>query len=284
MRIERGTDRGNKRELPAHRAVAHRVSLVGLEALSLVSNRTFPRHAHDQFGIGLIVSGGHRSWSGLGTVDARAGNLITVNPGELHDGSPMNGVSRAWRMLYFDPTLVACSLEGALDGEWSRPIEFARPAIDDPRCAALFQQLFAKATLPDSEPMAVEELSLHFLASAFRRHGAYQARCDDRLPSMARVRQRLDEAPEQAASLAELAAEVGVSRYQLLRGFVRETGMTPHAYRVQRRVRVARQLIIEGQALSQVAADTGFADQSHMTRAFTRQFGISPGRYRAALA
>ncbi|AMD01859.1 transcriptional activator FtrA [Halomonas chromatireducens] len=283
MRIERGTDRGNKRELPAHRAVAHRVAIAGLEAFSLVSDRTFPRHAHDQFGVGLVVSGGHRSWSSLGMVDARAGDLITVNPGELHDGSPMNGIPRAWQMLYCDPALVAFGLEGALDGEGSRPIEFARPAIDDPRCAALFQTLIAVATRPGSEPMAIEEATLHFLAEAFRRHGAYQARCDDRLPRMARVRQWPDEAPEQTASLADLAALVGVSRYQLLRGFVRETGMTPHAYRVQRRVRMARQCIIQGQTLSQAAAGSGFADQSHMTRAFTRQLRISPGRYRAAL-
>ncbi|WP_235588867.1 helix-turn-helix transcriptional regulator [Halomonas chromatireducens] len=249
----------------------------------MVSDRTFPRHAHDQFGVGLVVSGGHRSWSSLGMVDARAGDLITVNPGELHDGSPMNGIPRAWQMLYCDPALVAFGLEGALDGEGSRPIEFARPAIDDPRCAALFQTLIAVATRPGSEPMAIEEATLHFLAEAFRRHGAYQARCDDRLPRMARVRQWPDEAPEQTASLADLAALVGVSRYQLLRGFVRETGMTPHAYRVQRRVRMARQCIIQGQTLSQAAAGSGFADQSHMTRAFTRQLRISPGRYRAAL-
>ena len=278
MRVEQGVN-GKQ---ASHRAVAHRVAINGLEAFSLISDRTFPRHSHDQFGVGLVVSGGHRSWSGLGMVDARAGDLITVNPGELHDGSPMNGITRAWQMLYFDPALVAGDLAEAMDGD-DRPIEFARPAINDSLCAALFKTLFAKATLPGNEPMVVEEAMLLFLVNAFHRYGAYQARTCHRVTRMARVRQWLDEAPEQMASLADLAALVGVSRYQLLRGFFRETGMTPHAYRVQRRVRVARQRIIEGYTLSQAAAESGFADQSHMTRAFTRQFGISPGRYRSAL-
>ncbi len=46
--------------------------------------------------------------------------------------------------------------------------------------------------------------------------------------------------------MAELAALSGVRRFQLLRGFVLETGVTPHAYLLQRRVRLARQLLIAG--------------------------------------
>ena len=98
------------------------------------------------------------------------------------------------------------------------------------------------------------------------------------------ARRRLDEAPEVLTTLAELAVLSGVSRFQLLRGFARETGVTPHAYLLQRRVRLARQLLATGHAPADAALEAGFADQSHMTRAFRRQFGITPARYRAALA
>jgi AraC-like DNA-binding protein len=84
-------------------------------------------------------------------------------------------------------------------------------------------------------------------------------------------------------SLAELAALSGVSRFQLLRGFAREVGITPHAYLVQRRVRLARQLLAKGQTPVQAAMQAGFADQSHMTRAFVRQIGVTPSRYQAAI-
>ena len=86
-------------------------------------------------------------------------------------------------------------------------------------------------------------------------------------------------------SLAELAALSGVSRFQLLRGFAREMGTTAHTYLVQRRVRLcrlARQLLSDGQTPAQAAFQAGFADQSHMTRAFVRQLGITPSRYQAA--
>jgi AraC-like DNA-binding protein len=95
---------------------------------------------------------------------------------------------------------------------------------------------------------------------------------------------RLDAAPEVPTSLTELAALSGVSRFQLLRGFAREVGTTPHAYLVQRRVRLVRRLLTAGRSPADAAVLAGFADQSHMTRAFVRQFGITPGRYRAAIA
>jgi AraC-like DNA-binding protein len=93
----------------------------------------------------------------------------------------------------------------------------------------------------------------------------------------------LDAAPEVPTSLAELAAFSGVSRFQLLRGFAREVGTTPHAYLVQRRVRLVRRLLAAGRSPANAALLAGFADQSHMTRAFVRQFGITPGRYSAAI-
>jgi len=53
---------------------------------------------------------------------------------------------------------------------------------------------------------------------------------------------------------------------------------------VQRRVHMARRMLAGVQPIVEVAIDSGFADQSHLTRAFVRQFGVTPGRYMAALA
>jgi AraC-like DNA-binding protein len=64
---------------------------------------------------------------------------------------------------------------------------------------------------------------------------------------------------------------------------VREVGLTPHRYIVQLRVERARKLLRQGETPAAVAAAAGFTDQSHMTRAFARQFGVSPARYRAAV-
>ena len=226
-----------------------------------------------------MATGAQRSWSGIGWVEAQAGDIITVNPGEMHDGAPICG-ARGWRMLYLNPALVARALTE--EGE-DRP-EIARPALRDPVLTSLFASLFTEAIGAFSEPLALEESLLRTLAYLLRRHGTRRRPVPQASPAVAMARQRLDEVPEAPVTLAELAGLSGVSRFQLLRGFARETGITPHAYLLQRRVRLARQLLVAGHALSEVALAAGFADQSHMTRAFHRQFGVTPGRYRAALA
>ncbi|MDF7189943.1 AraC family transcriptional regulator, partial [Escherichia coli] len=96
------------------------------------------------------------------------------------------------------------------------------------------------------------------------------------------ARTRIDDDPAAAISLLDLARETGLSRFQVLRGFARVTGLTPHAYQVQRRVALARRLIAQGEPLAEVAAACGFADQSHMTRQFVRKYGVSPGMVAAA--
>jgi AraC-like DNA-binding protein len=92
-----------------------------------------------------------------------------------------------------------------------------------------------------------------------------------------RARELLDDDPAAPVTLTELACASGLSRFQVVRGFSRAFGLTPHAYLIQRRIDLARQLITSGVALSDAAAASGFADQSHMTRHFVRRFGFPPG-------
>lgn len=81
-------------------------------------------------------------------------------------------------------------------------------------------------------------------------------------------------------SLAVLAQQAGLGRYQLIRAFRAATGFTPHAYLLNARVNRGRQLLSEGQPLAEVAYQLGFADQSHFQRVFKAHVGVTPGQYR----
>lgn len=116
-----------------------------------------------------------------------------------------------------------------------------------------------------------------------QRHTMGGARNANKTPGTLLAVQRLEDEPEKPVSLASLADLCGLSRFQLLRSFSREMGVTPHAYLIQLRVSKARRLLATGKSPVEVALLTGFADQSHLTRAFVRQFGVTPGRYQAAI-
>jgi AraC-like DNA-binding protein len=246
----------------------------------MASDRVFPRHSHDQLGVGIMLSGAHRSWSGIGNVEAQAGDIIMVNPGEMHDGMPLGGGLREWRMLYFDPAVVTRLVEA----EGVTGIEVVRPAVSDrllaTRFAALFDRLIDKA--PDL--LLLEENLLRVIMHISRCYGLRRAPGKEPSPPVKKALTRLDDDATSPIGLTELAELAGISRYQLLRAFVREVGATPHAYLVQRRVYLARRLLAAGRPIVEAAIDAGFADQSHLTRAFVRQFGVTPGRYVAALA
>lgn len=262
-----------------HRVQPHRSGLPGIEAMTLFSDHAFPRHAHDQFGIGIMTSGAQRSWSVVGAVESEAGDVIMVNPGEMHDGLPVGGAARGWRILYLDPARLAREIaDETAGGDLT-----VRPVARDPDLARHVRRLFAQLAAPRPDGLAAEESLACCLMRVLDRHGVGGPRGAGASPSVAKARRRLDAAPEIPDSLADLAALSGVSRFQLLRGFAREVGTTPHAYLVQRRVRLVRRLLAEGRSPAEAALQAGFADQSHMTRAFLRQLGITPGRYRAAI-
>jgi AraC-like DNA-binding protein len=263
-----------------HRVTHYRRTGDGVEAISLDSDRAFPRHAHDEFGVGVIVSGAHRSWSGRGQVDAQAGDAIMVNPGEMHDGTPLGTqANRRWRMLYLAPALVT----GVAAEEGLGAIELAHPAVRDARLAAAVGRLFARIVAAENAPLAHDEALVMLVAGLLARHANRPLPRAGIAPAIGTAREWLDAAPAAPVTLAELANLSGVSRFQLLRGFARELGITPHAYLIQSRTRLARALLARGQPIADAAAESGFADQSHLTRAFVRQFGITPGRFALAM-
>ena len=255
---------------------------IGVEATMADTSHAFGRHTHDQYGIGVIMRGAQKSASGRGIVEAQAGDVITVNPAEVHDGTPLGESGRAWRMLYFEPKALAGEfLE--LRGSAVAGAEFSQPALRDPVSATRFLSLFRAMTDVNGGHGEIEarENLLLLLAALIDRSQ------DERPPETPRrlnqARARIDDDPSAPLSLLELASICELSQFQLIRGFSKHTGLTPHAYLIQRRLQKARRLIAGGTPLAGVAQASGFSDQSHMTRLFVRAYGLSPGLYAAAM-
>lgn len=252
-----------------------RVTAPGIQAVMAESAHRFARHCHDQFGIGLILRGAQSSASGRGEVEAGAGSLITVNPGEVHDGRPIAGQPRAWAMLYFDPAVVAPAFGSLSDGRHASG-ELAHPVSGDRAAIAAFRALHA--ALLAGEAVAADEALLRLVAPLAEPGRVARPEADPR--GLARARAAIDDDPAADLSLAGLAELAGMGRFQLLRGFAAAYGLTPHAYRIQRRLHLARRRVLAGETLASAALDAGFADQSHMTRAFVQSHGLTPGRLR----
>lgn len=234
----------------------------------------FDLHRHETYAVGLTLWGA-QSFHYRGELQtSRGGQVMVIHPDEAHDGHASLDDGFSYRMLYVDPASVSAALEGA-----SPP--FVREVVaDDPVLARLLRQAFADFPRP-LEPLAADAVVEHLA-------GRLAARSDDRPPerctavahrAVARACEFLAAEACRTVASQELEKVTGLDRFALSRHFRAATGTSPHRYQVGRRLARAQKMIADGVALSDAAAATGFADQSHLTRHFSARFGLTPGRW-----
>jgi len=96
-----------------------------------------------------------------------------------------------------------------------------------------------------------------------------------------RVREYIDRHLDKNIELQALADAAGLSKYHFARTFKEAQRMTPLFYVFQQRMKRAQQLLVETELpIAEIAIATGFADQSHFSRRFRKQLGITPRVFR----
>lgn len=92
-------------------------------------------------------------------------------------------------------------------------------------------------------------------------------------------RNKLEQYPERSDTIEQLADEIFISKYHYIRKFKEISGLTPHKFQIQSRVRKAQQLLICGNSITDIALNMGFYDQSHFDKYFRKIVGIAPTDY-----
>jgi AraC-like DNA-binding protein len=258
--------------------------LGGLELIEAVHRRPhFARHAHPTYAVGVVRWGANRFRYRGAFHTAGAGALCTVTPDEPHAVEPADDAGFAYCCLYPRIEQIWLAAESVGGKRFTRTIALP-PVIEDPEAARLVRALF-EGEAAGAPRLAREAWLLALLARVVVRHAtAPVAPRDTPEPAaaLARARDYLAAHCSENVSLAHLAATVGLDPFALLRGFSRAYGLPPHSWLLQERVRRAQALLRAGVPPVVVAAEVGFADQSHLTRQFKRIVGVTPGRYRRA--
>jgi AraC family transcriptional regulator len=100
-----------------------------------------------------------------------------------------------------------------------------------------------------------------------------------------RVRDYVEAHLDDRLTLSDLAGVACLSPFHFSRSFKQAVGVGPQRYVMERRIERAKVLMRRTrQPLASIALEVGFADQSHLTAIFRREIGMTPGRFRAALA
>ena len=249
------------------------------------ATQVFPKHSHDGFGVGVIERGALEFFYRGENVIASQGMINLVNPDEIHTGQAANEQGWSYRMFYFEASLLQ-NIASQIGGKPS-PIPFFKQGViqDDSLTRVIYQ---AHLTLETGQQALLEKQTAFLLAmqELLSRHA-------DSVPSVFKtgnekrsVTQVIDYIQanfQEDISVEQLANIANLSPFHFIRVFSQSTGLAPHAYLMQVRAQKAKIFIAQGLRLTEVAYQTGFSDQSHLSRNFKRIMGYTPGQYRNSI-
>lgn len=256
----------------------------GIELLTAHFDRhVYERHSHEAYAFGVTETG-VQAFNCRGAAHASTpGTVMAFNPADPHDGHSGAEGGFSYRMLYIAPAVMRQTLEDAAERPAPLPF-FLDPLVRDAAVAQLLWRLH-RALEAAAPPLARDVLLAEALVALAARHGERAHRPPAKggnMPAIRRIRDYLHAAFAEEITLDRLAAIAGMSRFHLSRQFRRATGLPPHTYLLQLRLREARRLLAAGEAPAEVAAAVGFVDQSHFTRRFKGAYGITPAVFARA--
>jgi len=190
----------------------------------------------------------------------------------MHSGEPAQKDSMTYKMIYLESSHL--EKEGVL-------YQFTNIIHGDSELREHFINLFH--SLGDNREPLVKEISLTAFTGYLSSHYGFPHNKKMVLrkdcPAVDETREYIGENLDRNLSLQEMATLCGYSPYHFLRLFKASTGMTPHQYITHRRVERAKELIAKGLSPAEIAAGTGFTDQSHFANTFRKYTGATPRQY-----
>lgn len=248
---------------------------VGLSETSHAGGSGTPRHAHAHPYLCLVVSGGFTERSAGQSAECGAGSVVFHPAGEEHADRFGRAGARC-----FNVQIDAATVAGLTGTE--RPL--GRVATEGGRPAVAAARLRGLAGADRLAVLQVETLVLELLEAMGPERGCPEQ--ERRAPPwLARLVERLRATGEGGPPrVAALAAAEGLHPVYLARTFRRFLGATPVEY--LERIRLERCTLALARstvAVARVAANEGYADQSHFCRRFRRAYGMPPSAYRALL-
>ncbi len=238
-------------------------------------------HSHEAFVVAVTERGGAVIKSRGCTEAAHPAALFVFNPAEPQ--SAWMGRSPRWRYRAFYLTRSGIAdLAGGL-GVATVP-HFTSNRFNDADLIEDFLSLH-RALEEGSDQFQANQMMIGTFGRLFERHGSGGDRIDtisedrticQRVMGLMRARYA------EPLHLEGLAAAACVTVFQLIGIFKRTVGLTPHLYLTQVRLNMACRHLRRGMPIADVAAATGFYDQSALTNHFRRSYGITPLQFAAA--
>ncbi|MCP4159468.1 MAG: AraC family transcriptional regulator [Deltaproteobacteria bacterium] len=234
------------------------------------SSHSFPPHNHeDSYTLSLMVEGESYCFCGNDKEKiVKSKEVVLINPGQVHSGKPLNNMEISYITLFIKKKLIS-ELFG------TRTPVFNKVVISSHN---LYKKITDISELILGNNHSVDDVK-DFVKYIFSQNYI------DFKEEKALEGQRIISAKDLLTSnlntkisLTEISELLGINRSHFIRIFKKRTGLTPHAYRNQKRIEFAKDLLKQNKPIIDIAYKTGFSDQSHLNRRFKQFTGFTPNQ------
>lgn len=236
----------------------------------------YPPHMHEEYSVAMVLQGTETTICDGVSHEAHRGSLVLMNAERVHANKSNLSEYRVFKLW---PAAFARMM-----GERKLVPNFPNVVVNDP---PLFRALLKLHTNLEQNGSALEQETqfVSTMALLLERQSENHFRLETKSKSRHEdtkiriIREYLRDHYAENVPLSQLTSLTDLSPFYLLRVFHTQAGFPPHEYQTQVRIAHARRLIREGTPLSQTAVETGFFDQSHLSRNFKRIVGVTPRQY-----
>lgn len=247
---------------------------------------TYDKHAHEEYAFGVTLSGRQDFFSSGTYHRSPPGNVIQLNPDEVHDGHSGVEEPLSYVMLYVHPRQIEPLFADAAGVKSLGDIRMNETLMADPVLRAHIVELVRLIASHVGSRIDQEHLLYKMAARVVQRCGRFEAdevvRRADML--LRQAKEFIHENVDADLSLDDLSEAANLSKFHFLRLFRRQYGITPHQYVINCRINAARSALDSGVSLNDVVYRYGFSDLSHFNRRFKRIYGMTPKQYRDNVA
>lgn len=240
----------------------------------------FHRHVHDRFCIGVVQKGARVVYQGGTSTIIPENALFVINPGASHACRSYQYEEHSYFIICVEAESMKAIASEISDKAPAAPY-FKSVLLHSSTLSSQFRHFFSLVE-NTSSALERESVLIALLSALIMRYGnepPIPSRLGLHDDTIDRVCDFIRTRYAQDLSLKQLSRAACLSPFYFQRLFLAKTGVSPHDYLVQTRIKKALELFSEGYSIANVSYDTGFVDQSHFTRSFSRAMGITPGDY-----
>lgn len=240
-----------------------------------------PLHNHEEIEVLIVDKGTSSVRIGAETLTARAGDLIFIDPMEIHSVTVEENAEYMHRCICFEPSLIFDKKisDGIKNGRLHLPMRLTEKEY--PQVFALCCKMFETISNEDAASSIEAPAYISLIIGFFVRNSLLKKGTPEIKDTVCKnILEYVHNHFAENISSKTAAEALFLNQNYFCRKFSKNFGMSFSAYLNIYRISVSRKLLEDGKSVSDTAFECGFADPMYFSRCFKKYVGILPSEYR----